>query len=85
MKVGCARMGELIMQAGTMVNLKVRGKLRLYAVENIPFKCGLMIADGNRTLFSSENFELGFKSSNPGLAIILTHFFEHEKEESESK
>jgi len=56
--------------------------MKIYRMERIPFKCGVLIADGNRTIFTSEKLEMGFKSSNPGLATILNHFFEHEKEEA---
>ena len=38
--------------------------------------------DGDIAAFTSERFETGFKSSNPGLATILTYFFEREKEEA---
>lgn len=64
------------------------GKLRslrgvaIYRMEETPFKCLILIADGRNTIFTSESLETAFKSSNPGVVTILKHFFQHEREEA---
>lgn len=68
--------GEAIVEGSRAEVPGVLGRLRVYPTERIPFKCGVIIADGNRTIFTPEEPEMGFKSSNPGLATILNHFFD---------
>ena len=79
---GARAEGEVIVESSKDEAPEFLGRMKIYPMERIPFKCGVLIADGNRTIFTSEKLEMGFKSSNPGLATILNHFFEHEKEEA---
>ncbi len=74
--------GEIITKAGATAGISAQRNMRFYLIESIPFKCNVIIADDTKTIFTSENFETAFKSSNQGLATILTLFFEHEKEEA---
>jgi len=73
--------GEVILDAKDERLERLRG-LTLYGMEETPFKCLILIADERNTLFTSESLETAFKSSNPGVATILNHFFRHEKEEA---
>ena len=53
-----------------------------YLMEDIAFECGIIIANDGETIFTTKELDTAFKSTNPGLSTILTHFFEHEKEEA---
>lgn len=73
--------GEIILDAEDERLEALRG-LNLYRVEETPFKCLIVIADDRHTIFTSESLEAAFKSSNLAMAMILNHFFQHEKEEA---
>lgn len=47
-----------------------------------PTNCGIVLADGKKAIFVSENFDFGFKTSSKSVIMVLTHFYEHEMEES---
>lgn len=73
--------GEVIVDVEEEKTRRLRG-IALYRMEETPFKCLILIADGRNTIFTSESLETAFKSSNPGVVTILKHFFQHEKEEA---
>ncbi|MCD6479517.1 TrmB family transcriptional regulator [Candidatus Bathyarchaeota archaeon] len=73
--------GEVIVDVEDERLRGLRG-IALYRMEETPFKCLILIADGRNTIFTSESLETAFKSSNPGLVTILKHFFRHEREEA---
>lgn len=74
--------GEIIFQAKDIDIVAASSNIRIFSLESVPFECGVLIADEGKTLFVAKDLETGFKSSNPGLLMILNHFFEHEKDES---
>ena len=73
--------GEVIIDVEDEKMRRLRG-IALYRMEETPFKCLILIADGRNTIFTSESLETAFKSSNPGVVTILKHFFQHEREEA---
>jgi len=73
--------GEVIVDVEDERLKRLRG-IALYRMEETPFKCLILIADGRNTIFTSESLETAFKSSNPGVVTILKHFFQHEREEA---
>ncbi len=54
----------------------------VYLMEDVAFESSFIISDSCESIFTPKELDIAFKSTNPGLSTILTHFFEHEKEEA---
>jgi sugar-specific transcriptional regulator TrmB len=48
----------------------------------LPTNYGIIISDNKKGMFISENYEHGFKTSGKSVLMVLTHFYDHELEES---
>ncbi len=48
----------------------------------LPTNYGIIIADNKKGMFISENYAHGFKTSGKSVLMVLTHFYDHELEES---
>ncbi len=47
-----------------------------------PSRFGIALVDGQRAMFITEDFQTGLKTTGKSMLVVLSHFFEHEKEES---
>lgn len=47
-----------------------------------PTNYGIIIADNKKGMFISENYAHGFKTAGKSILMVLTHFYDHELEES---
>lgn len=74
--------GDLILQHREVLTANISDTINVFPMEDMAFECGVIIGDDNSALFTTKDLDTAFKSSNHGLITILTHFFEHEKEES---
>jgi sugar-specific transcriptional regulator TrmB len=74
--------GDVILHIKSENNFIPPKGLNIFLMEDIAFQCGVIINDKGETMFTSKDLDMAFKSSNQGLLTILTHFFEHEKEEA---
>ncbi len=73
---------DLILQSSDVDLEKIPKNVKTYVLDDMGFEFGIIIADGETALFTTGSMDTAFKSSNNGLVTILTHFFEHEKEEA---
>jgi sugar-specific transcriptional regulator TrmB len=48
----------------------------------LPTDCGIILADGKKGMFISENYAQGFKTAGKSVLMVLNHFYDHELEES---
>ena len=77
--------GDVILQSRDQENVYLPSGMNVYLMEDIAFECGVIISEKGETIFTTKELDVAFKSSNSGLSTILTHFFEHEKEEAKKK
>ncbi len=62
---------------------KILENVEVFREEAVPpTNCGIVLADGKKAIFISENYDVGFKTSSKSVIMVLTHFYEHEVEES---
>jgi sugar-specific transcriptional regulator TrmB len=76
--------GDIIIQRIDPKNVTLPRYMSIYLIEDIAFECSFVISDSGETIFTTQELDIAFKSSNPELSTILTHFFEHEKEEAKA-
>lgn len=74
--------GDMILQQGEVLKADIPDKINVFPMEDMAFECGVIIGDDDTALFTTKDLETAFRSTNQGLITILTHFFDHEKEES---
>ncbi|MFQ6077227.1 MAG: TrmB family transcriptional regulator, partial [Candidatus Bathyarchaeia archaeon] len=55
---------------------------RVYHGKFSPSRFGIILVDGERAMFISENYGVGFKTMSRSMVTVLSHFFEHEMDES---
>jgi sugar-specific transcriptional regulator TrmB len=48
----------------------------------LPTSYGIIIADNKKGMFISDNYAHGFKTAGKSVLMVLTHFYDHELEES---
>jgi len=48
----------------------------------LPTNYGIIISDNKKGMFISENYQYGFKTAGKSVLMVLTHFYDHELEES---
>jgi len=74
--------GDIIIQNLDPVKVALPRNMNVYLIDSVVFECSFVISDSGETIFTTRDLDIAFKSSNPGLSTILSHFFEHEKEEA---
>jgi len=79
---GMRTRGEAIIQEGCSQMGVLPKKVKIYLMRGMVFQYSFIVSDNGETFFTTSDLSLGFKSRNPGLHTILSHFFEHEKEEA---
>jgi len=61
----------------------LKGATEIFQEESpSPTNCGIILADDKNGMFILENNALGFETSSRSVIMILSHFYEHELEES---
>jgi sugar-specific transcriptional regulator TrmB len=74
---------QLIIHELTESVQKLRGSTEIfYDKSPLPTNCGMILADGKRGMFISEDSTLGYKASSRSVLMVLTQFYQHEVEES---
>ncbi|NLE03210.1 MAG: TrmB family transcriptional regulator, partial [Crenarchaeota archaeon] len=62
---------------------KIENSTEIFIEEsNLPTNCGILLSDNQKGMFFSEDYSHGLKTSGKSLLMVLTHFYDHEKEES---
>ncbi|XHH09680.1 MAG: TrmB family transcriptional regulator [Candidatus Bathyarchaeia archaeon] len=74
---------QLLVHRLTQSVRKLEKNAEIFIEESLlPTSYGIIIADGKNGMFISEKYEHGFKTSGKSVLMVLTHFYEHELEES---
>jgi sugar-specific transcriptional regulator TrmB len=74
---------QLLVHRLTKSASKLEKNAEIFIEESImPTNYGIIIADNKKGMFISENYEHGFKTSGKSVLLVLTHFYDHELEES---
>ncbi len=63
---------------------KILENVEVFREEAVPpTNCGIILVDKKKAMFISENYDIGFKTSSKSVIMVLSHFYEHEVEESD--
>ena len=74
---------QLVIHELTVSVQKLKDMIEIfYDKSPLPTNCGMILADGKRGMFISENYRTGFKASSKSVLMVLTQFYQHEVKES---
>lgn len=74
---------QLLVHRLTQSALQLKKNSDIFIEESeMPTNYGIIIADSKKGMFISENYTHGFKTAGKSVLMVLTHFYDHELEES---
>jgi sugar-specific transcriptional regulator TrmB len=74
---------QLLVHCLTLSAQRLEKSVDIFLEESpLPTNYGIIIADNKKGMFISENYAHGFKTSGKSVLMVLTHFYDHELEES---